>query len=84
MKEFTYLLYKCDAYHSNVSKVLFAVTDDYEMIGELVDAKVKYEGGELTEDDRNNLISIDQTQNYIGDGEFIIEMIENNKLIQGG
>jgi dTDP-glucose pyrophosphorylase len=73
------LLYRTDAWHSN--KVLLGVYTDYKKMIKAIDKIARSEDVEITDHDLYLLNTIQQTQSYEGDGEFLYEIIESNTLL---
>ena len=75
-----YAIYKTDNWHSYQSRELIAIAEAESPTNIIIEA-AKKEGEELSEDDIYNIVNIDQTQGYSGEGEFDIEAVETDKLI---
>jgi len=75
-----YIVYKTDAWHSYASRDMLGVGTTKSNALKIVRQQVKKQGEKLSKDDLYNLDHINQTQNYNGEGEFVIEPLETNKL----
>lgn len=76
-----FLVYKTDAQHSYASRDLIAVCDKKDLAISICEKQAKKEGGKLSKDSLYNLEHINQTQEYKGDGEFVIDVTEINTLL---
>lgn len=77
-----YLAYHCDTWHTRNSRELIAVATTKEKAIKLIQKSAKEDYGEkITEDGLYMLESKNQTQDFAGDGEFLIEEINENTLI---
>jgi len=72
-------IYKADVHHNN--RELLGLADNKHIAYYLVGVQAEKEGERISEDDAHNLKHIQQTQNYAGEGEFVIEEIPLNELI---
>ncbi len=75
-----FIVFTCDNWHTNGSKDLIAVCSDLQNSIKIIRQKARKEGKRISADDLYNLENINQTQGYKGEGEFIIEEYEENKL----
>jgi len=75
-----YIVYKTDAWHSYDSRDMLGVATTKSNALKIVRQQVKKQGEKLSKDDLYNLDHINQTQNHNGEGEFVIEPLETNKL----
>lgn len=76
-----YLIYKTDKNHSYSSRDVIAIAKTMNRAIGLVKRHAKEkEGKEIDADQFFNLINIKQTQGYAGDGEYVIDPCETNKL----
>lgn len=75
-----FLVFTTDNWHSHASKDLIGCATTFNIALKLIKEQVNKDGEELNQDDLYNLNHIKQTQNYAGEGEFIIEEITVNKL----
>lgn len=75
------LLYTCDSNHSQESKELVGVFAKKSVAISAIKDRANREYEVISEDDLYNLERINQTQNYMRMGEFILEDWEINKII---
>jgi hypothetical protein len=76
-----HILFRCDEYHTQQSfEFIGAFTNFHKMLVALQDL-ARGEDCELSDHDIELLGSIQQTQNYEGDGEFIYQIIQSNQII---
>lgn len=76
-----YMVYKTDAHHSYTSRDLIGVATFKSTAIIMCTKKAILEDEEISLEQLDLLITINQTQGYKGDGEFVIEPIEVNKLL---
>lgn len=76
-----FLLYKTDPWHTHDSKELLAICDTAESALSLAEMDAIQEGFPLKPEDLDQLVTMNQTQGYWGDGEYLIDEIESNVLI---
>lgn len=76
-----YLVYKTDNQHSFKSRDIIGVVDELNNAIDICQQQAEKEECEILTDDIFNLGNIKQTQNYQGDGEFVIEEITINELL---
>jgi hypothetical protein len=76
-----FLLYATDTWHTHQSKNLIAVCSSKEQAINMAQMHAKSEDEEISQDDLFNLEKLDQTQNYQGEGEFLIEYATINTFI---
>jgi len=81
MSDKVYMCYKTDTWHTQSSRDLFAVTDNFSDSIRLCNEKASKEGEEISFQELFNLNHMLQTQNYSGEGEFLIEVVDKNKLL---
>lgn len=77
-----YLVFQADKWHTKTSKELLALATSKVKAINLIKnyAKIHYKM-KISEDDIYLLETINQTQNFEGEGEFIIEEVEQNILL---
>jgi len=75
-----YLIFETDNWHTHSSKNLIAVCSTFNTAISLLKKDCKAKGNPLSEDDIYNLQHIKQTQNFEGDGEFVIEEMKENVI----
>lgn len=75
-----YIVYKTDPWHSYASRDMLGLGTTKSNALKIVRQQVKKDGAKLSKDDLYNLDHINQTQNHSGEGEFVIEPLETNKL----
>lgn len=77
-----HFLYRTDAWHTHRSKQLLAVCSSVHNAALLAHAVAQDEDLSLVDDEHqwNLLNTIKQTQGYHGEGEFLIESMELDKL----
>lgn len=86
----TYLVYKTDNWHSHASKDLIGIFTNHDLlIVELLKLfKIAAENEETDdidshlEDAEYQLRSIDQSQNFLGEGEYVIDRISESEMNQ--
>lgn len=77
-----YLVYQTDNWHTRASKDLIALASTKNKAISLIKKYVKKVYGEkISEDDLYMLTINNQTQGFAGEGEFVIESIEQNILL---
>lgn len=76
-----FLVYKTDNWHSYRSRDLIGVCTSFNIAFKICLQQAKKEGEKISEDDIYNLRNIKQTQDYTGEGEFVIEEIDKNILL---
>jgi len=77
-----YMLYKTDCWHTHASRELIGVCTTHFDIVKVIRERVAFEGEKpLPSNLWDQIFTIKQTQNYEGDGEFLYEEIELNKLL---
>lgn len=76
-----YLVYHTDNQHSYASRDVIAVCTDRANALRICHEKAKLEGEKIDDDQMHNLVSLNQTQGYCGDGEFDIEEVKTNILL---
>ncbi len=75
-----YIVFTCDNWHTHASKDLIAVCSSLKNAIKIIKQQAKKYGEKINSDDLYNLNNIKQTQNYEGEGEFLIEEYEQNTL----
>ncbi len=75
-----YILYTCDNWHTRSSMDIVAVCSSLKTAIKIAKKQASKDGYIINEDDVYMLETKLQTQGYEGDGEFIIEEFEQNKL----
>ena len=76
-----YLVYKTDVWHTYPSRVLIGAGTDIHAAIQICTESASKEGKALNSTDLYHLTTIFQTQDYTGEGEFIIDKITINKLL---
>ena len=76
-----HLLYKTDVWHTHQSRELKAVAKSFEGAVDAAVAVANKQGIPLSEYDVDLLYRIKQTQNYEGEGEFLIESAEDSGVL---
>ena len=77
----SFIVFTCDTWHTHASKSIIGVGSSLNNAIKIIKQKAEREGEKISEDDLYLLNTIKQTQNYEGEGEFIIEVYEQNTLI---
>jgi hypothetical protein len=75
------IVYKTDAWHNHNSKLLLGVADDFNNAQNIIIHQARDENEKLSEYTLRTLREINQTQDYEGEGEFMIENITKNILL---
>ena len=76
-----YIVFECDNWHSTNSMNLVAVCSNLKTAIRLIKKYAKEQGEKISSDDLYNLQNILQTQNFEGEGEFNIKVVEQNILL---
>ena len=77
-----YIVYTTDGHHSRASAEPIGVCTTLKATKKVINQHIiKYALPKLSNDDTFCLANYKQTQGYKGDGEFVIDGVEANKLI---
>lgn len=77
-----FIVYKCDNWHSNNnSKQLIGVAETLKHALTIIEQFADNEDVELDVEFYYQLTTMLQSQNYEGEGEFIIEIVQKNTLL---
>lgn len=76
-----FLIFKTDNWHSYSSRDLIGLATEENDMFRLIKEQVEKEGCNLSPADHYNIGHIHQTQNYEGEGEFDIDIVEVGKLL---
>jgi len=72
---------KCDEWHTHESKSIIGIAESLFQAIKLCEENGEKENEPLSAEDKRNLYHIKQTQSYTGDGQYMIEEHELNKLL---
>lgn len=75
-----FVVFTCDNWHSHGSKDCISVCSSLKNAISVIKQHAKKDGNKISSDDLYLLKTIKQTQGYEGNGEFLIEDYEQNKL----
>lgn len=75
-----YLVYQTDSHHSYASRDLIAICTSKKTAISLIKKHADKQNEKISEDDLYNLQHINQTQGFEGEGEYVIESMEQNIL----
>jgi hypothetical protein len=76
-----YIVFKCDTWHTQASRLVIGACTDIESAISLCIEYAEKEGQEIQEEELQFLSEKLQTQNYEGEGEFIIQKVPANTLV---
>lgn len=76
------LVYKCDNWHTHATKFIIGLSDNYVDIKKICKQYAKSKNEKFKKLDYEELIMNNQTQNYFGEGQFMVEEITLNELIK--
>lgn len=75
-----YIVMTCDSLHTHTSKEVIAVCSSMNTAIRMIRQHAKKSGDSISKDDEYLLETIKQTQNFVGDGEYIIDKFIMNQL----